>query len=390
MKNESVKDINILQVFLFVLSVVSIFIFRDYVGLQNIRLINFVLLPLVSLFLIVRRYKLSCVENIYVIGLSVGFILHVLIGVNTFSAIGDSLFARIVPVLLLALALCQKVKPNVFIVFFFLFFIIECGLSIYEKLSLTHCYDYNNIDDFLATSVLMDDATSFRSYSLMLHPLFNANTVSICLAFILCSNHIKGIYKFLLFALGLFALWGFNSRGAMIIWGIILLYRIILYKAKLAYTIIILVVLYFALPPLVEWILFSGYFGRLADFDFTDGSTLTRFEAFDAFQSEKWNFYDILAGGREFCYPGTNLILENGFLLDLGYWGIIVGSIKVICEILITYKAIKYYPIRDKIIIFLAVWGVAFMNNNSYQTWLMPIFVMACICFNSYMPYREK
>ena len=128
----------------------------------------------------------------------------------------------------------------------------------------------------------------------------------------------------------------------------------------------------------------------IADFDFTDGSTMTRFEAFDAFLSEKWDFYDILAGGREFCYPGTNLILENGFLLDLGYWGIIVGSIKVICEILISYQAIKFYPIRDKIIILFAMWGVAFMNNNSYQTWLMSIFVMACICFNSYMPYREK
>ena len=226
MKNENVRDIKMLQVFLFILSVVSIFIFRDFVGYPNIRLINFVLLPLVALFLTVRRYKLSCVENIYVIGLSVGFILHVLIGVNTLSGIGDSLFTRIVPVLLLAFALCQKVKPNVFIAFFLLFFIIECGLSIYEKLSLTHCYDYNNIDDFSATSVLMDDVTSFRSYSLMLHPLFNANTVSICLAFILCSNHIKGIYQFLLFVLGLFALWGFNSRGAMIIWGIILLYRI--------------------------------------------------------------------------------------------------------------------------------------------------------------------
>ena len=390
MKSYSVKDGVILQVFLFALSVVSIFVLRDYIGFQNVRLINFVLFPLVVLFLIVRRYALSYVENIYIIGLSIGFILHTLIGVNNISGIGDSLFARIVPILLLSLAFRQRVKPKVFIIFFFLFYILECGLSIYEKLLLIHCYEYNNIDDFSATAVLMKDAASFRSYSLMLHPLFNANTVSICLAFILCSNHIKGIYKFLLFALGLFALWGFNSRGAMIIWGIILLYRIILYKTKLAYSIIILVVLYFALPPLVEWILFSGYFGRLADFDFTDGSTMTRFEAFDAFQSEKWNFYDIIAGGRKFCYPGTNFILENGFLLDLGYWGIIVGSIKVIGEILITYKAILFFPIRDKIIIFLALWGVAFMNNNSFQTWLMPIFVMACISFNSFMPYREK
>lgn len=390
---EKIKEKNdtiILQVFLFLLSLVSIFILNDYIGGRYYGYINFVLFPLVTIFMIARRYKLPIMEKIYIYSLSIGFILHIIIGVSDFSKIGNSLFIRNAPILLLALAMQQKTKPKMFIAFFILFFVCECGLSIYEKLTMSHFFEYDSIDDYMATTASMDDTASFRSYALMLHPLFNANTVSVCLAFILCSNHIKGIYKFLLFVLGLFALWGFNSRGAMIIWGIILLYRIILYKAKLAYTIIILIVLYFALPPLVEWVLFSGYFGRLADFDFTDGSTLTRFEAFDAFQSEKWNFYDILAGGREFCYPGTNLILENGFLLDLGYWGIIVGSIKVICEILITYKAIKYYPIRDKIIIFFAMWGVAFMNNNSYQTWLIPIFVMACISFNSFMPYNNK
>lgn len=383
-------DTIIFQVFLFLLSLVTIFILKDYVGDRYVGNINFVLFPLVAIFMWARRYKLPIIEKIYIYSLSIGFILHFLIGVSDFSEINSILLVRIAPILLLSLAMQQKTPPKIFIAFFVLFFVVECGLSIYEKLTMNHYYKYDSIDDFMATTASMDDAATFRSYALMLHPLFNANTVSVCLAFILCSKHIKNIYKFSFVALGLLALWGFNSRGAMIIWSIILFYRIALYKAKISYVITILIVLYFALPTLIEWILFSGILGRLAEFDFSDSSTLTRFEAYDAFFSAKWNFYDIIAGGREICYSGTQITLENGFLLDLGYWGLIVGSVKILGELLITYKAINKYSAKDKMLFMLAIWGVAFMNNNSYQTWLIPIFVMACVSFNSFMPYRNN
>lgn len=390
MKKKYIWDARILQIFLFAQSIVTIFALRDYAGDRNVHIINTLLLPTVAVFMIARQYKLSSIETIYVAGMSFGFMLHVLIGVDKISDISNKLFARIVPVLLLSVALHLRGKPKLFIAFFFLFYILECGLAVYEKVTLDHYYPYKDIDSFMATTALMDDSASFRSYSLMLHPLFNANTVSVCLAFVLCSNRLKSIIKIALIALGLFALWGINSRGAMIIWGIILLYRIALYKAKLAYTIVTVMVLYFALPPLIEWLLFSGVFGRLADFDFSDSSTLTRFEAFNVFQAEKWDFNSIIAGGKEICYPGTQVTLENGFLLDLGYWGLVVGSVKIIGELLITYKAIGMYAIQDRIILLMAVWGVAFMNNNSYNTWLMPVFVMATVCYNDYMPYRKK
>lgn len=383
-------DTIILQVFLFLLSLVTIFILKDFIGGRYVGNINFVLFPLVAIFMLARRYKLLIIEKTYIYSLCIGFILHVLVGADDFSRIGNSLFARIVPILLLSLAMQQKTNPKIFIAFFVLFFVSECGLSIYEKLTMNHYYKYDSVDDFMATTASMDDTATFRSYALMLHPLFNANTVSVCLAFILCAKHIKGSIKYSFIVLGLLALWGFNSRGAMIIWSIILFYRIAMYKAKPVYIVTILIVLYFILPPLIEWILYSGILGRLADFDFSDSSTLTRFEAYDTFFSEKWNFYDIIAGGREICYPGTQFILENGFLVDLGYWGIIIGSVKILGELLITYKAISKYSIKDKILIMLSIWGVAFMNNNSYQTWLMPIFVMACVSFNSFMPYRNK
>lgn len=389
MTKNHILDSKIFQVFLFVLAIVSIFFFEEFVEYQNVRYINDALLPLLVIFMLTKGYKLNMTEKIYVYALCVGFFSHVLVDVINITEIGNNLFARISPVIVLAIAMQQKRKPKIFIMFFVLFYVLECGISVYEKISMTHFYEYKNIENFSATRSLMDDNMVFRSFSLMFHPLFNANTVSICLAFIFCSNQIRRIYKYALIVLGLLALWGFNSRGALMIWGILIFYRIALYKAKLSYTIIILCVSYFAIPPLLEWIMYSGVFGRLTEIDFSDSSTLTRFAAFDAFQSEDWSMENILIGGKTICYPGTQLILENGPLLDLGYWGIVIGLIKVVCEILITYKAIVKYTTKDKILILLAVWGVAFMNNNSFQTWLMPMFVMACVTFNEHMLYRE-
>lgn len=383
------QDCAVLQFFLFILACTAIFGIREYFG-ETIsgRLIWFS--GLFVLYFYFQKYKLPLVSKVYVLSIIIGFFLHQLVDVSVEDSLNGTVIVRIIPIFVLVVAQQQNCPPRTFILLFLLFFIAECGIAIYEKFTLIHLIDYKNFDNFAATSVIMLDSSTFRSTSLMLHPLFNANTVSIFLAFILCSDFIKPLYKFLLLAFGLFALWTFNSRGAMIVWAIILLYRVVLYKAKLLYAAIMIVVLYFALPPLIEFVLYSGLFGRLTDLDFLDNSTLTRFEAFDVFFNEKWSLEDIVIGGRMLYYPGTDLILENGILLDLGYWGIIIGTIKVVCEILITYKTVEKYNIRDRILIMIAVWGVAFMNNNSFQTWLIPIFVLICVSLNNNMLYRKQ
>lgn len=387
--NYSKLDSMVLQFFLSIFACITIFGVKEYIGpTVSGRLLWFTILSIA--FFYVRKYKVTSVTKTYVVFITIGFILHLITGnLQENETLNTTVVVRIVPILLLLMAYQQGRLPVIFVRLMIIFFILECCISVYEKITLTHLIAYTATEELAATSLTMMDSSVFRSFSLMFHPLFNANTVSIFLAFIFCSHKIKPLYKNSFIILGLLALWGFNSRGAMIIWGVILVYRVALYKAKLWYVSIMLIVLYFAIPPLIEWVIISGLFGRLTEMDFSDNSSLTRLEAFNVFFNEDWNIEDIVIGGRILCYPGMELTLENGALLDLGYWGLIVGSIKIVCEILITYKTIEKYDVRDRILIMLAVWGVAFMNNNSFQTWLMPMFVLVCIAFNDYMPFRQ-
>ena len=381
------QDSIILQIFLFIIACTSIYGIREYLGgTLSGRLIWFS--ALFAIYFYSQKYKSPAIFKLYVLSIITGFFLHNVAHVSIEESFNNTILIRIIPVMLLVAAQQQTIQPRPFILFVFMFFFAECSIALYEKFTLTHLIDYKSTEDNMATSVVMLESSTFRSFSLMFHPLYNANVISIILAFILCADFIKPIYKYPLIAMGLASLWAFNSRGAMIIWGIILVYRVMLYKAKIWYVIIMVGVLYFLLPPLIEWIGYSGVLGRLTEFDFSDSSTLTRFEAFDIFFNERWSFEDIIVGGQMLCYPGTNVLLENGVLLDLGYWGILIGTIKVVCEILITYNTLINYNLRDKILIMLAIWGVAFMNNNSFQTWLMVMFVVTCVAFNNYMPYR--
>ena len=61
--------------------------------------------------------------------------------------------------------------------------------------------------------------------------------------------------------------------------------------------------------------------------------------------------------------PGTDLLLENGVLLNLSYWGWLVGALKTILEFLVTYQVIKDRPKQEIFIILLSFWGVALTNN---------------------------
>lgn len=61
--------------------------------------------------------------------------------------------------------------------------------------------------------------------------------------------------------------------------------------------------------------------------------------------------------------PGTDLLLENGILLNLSYWGWIVGALKTIFEVLMTYIFLKNRPKQEIFIIMFSFWGVALTNN---------------------------
>ena len=65
----------------------------------------------------------------------------------------------------------------------------------------------------------------FRSRGLLLHPLYNANVISIFMGYILVSSRLKRYFQIILLLLGLFAVWSCNSRGCIAVWLLILTYR---------------------------------------------------------------------------------------------------------------------------------------------------------------------
>lgn|GEM_PF-4249585 len=392
---KSYKNDSLLEIIFFLLSFTTIFALREIIGGKSISLLYCVILLLLFYYIIKNRVKILLIGNIYIYALTFGFLLHFMQGSVAINRIGENLFARLIPILVLSIFLYKNKQINcrLFSIAFLLFYITECSLAIYEKITMEHVIHYAEIEDLQATSFEMLDTTEFRSFSLMLHPLYNANTISVCLSFILFKN-IGFLKKMILIGLGLIALWAFNSRGALIVWAILIVYRLFLFQSNWIYTILIIGIMYFAIPVLLDYIQFTGILGRLSTFDLSDGSSVTRLEAFTEFINQKWTTEDIFVGGRVLNYNGTKVSLENGILLDFGYWGFVVGSIKIVIELVMTYLSVKEYSLKERIFIMISFWGVAFMNNNSYSTWLMAIFVLCLISFkniysNESLVYRK-
>lgn len=390
-RSERIEDL-LLQFFIVAMACMSIFALRnlwEYLfGMYFPRLYYVIFLPILIVS-ISGRYKFHIEAKLFIIALCFGCLLHNLFGAQIQSSIPVELLCRIIPVFLLSMYLSTEKKMPLVIAFVLLFYIAECMIALYEKLTLSFLFSYEarGIENGFTRIINLHDINEFRSTSLMCHPLFNANTVSIAIAFILCSNKFHILIKSALIILGILALYSFNSRGVFLVWGLILLYRLVLYKRNKYQVIVLMCLAYLIIPIALFWLSNSGFLGRLSNFDFSDNSTSTRILAFVIFANSSWSLHDIFVGGRLLTYFMSEITLENGILLDLCYWGFLVGPIKIVTEILLSYRALHNYIREDKVIIMLATWAVAMTNNNTQQTWLLPIFVLFFIGLS---PYYDK
>lgn len=388
-----VKDANKIQILLFAMAILTIpaitvtlngAIYEKLTGR-----LYYVLFALVLFVWFIWNYRLHLEAKVYVIALTIGVILHQLSNIEVEENVNGTLFTRLVPVILMSMYMRVDRNLKWLMVFMMAFYLVECLMCFYERMTLTHIFSYTlgGREDAYNINMSGLEENKYRATALMAHPLFNANTISVAMAFILCSDKIKPLIKIALWAIGLLGLYGCNSRGVFLVWAVILLYRFTLYNRKWWLALIAILALYFLVPIFLDWLLVSGLLGRMEGFDFSDSSTNTRIIAWYVFSNARWTFEDIVIGGRFITYMGSKTTLENGVLLDLSYWGLIIGPIKIITEVLLTWHACHHFPLRAKVIIMLATWGVAFMNNNSCQTWLLPMFVLFCIGF---APFQTK
>jgi hypothetical protein len=268
------------------------------------------------------------------------------------------------------------------------FFIIHCILGIVENNLGKHLFDYSYVDTFQNFS----DKSEFRAFGLMEHPLISSNVSLIIMSFILVSKDINWKLKFILLTLGTMAVISFNSRTALVIWSSLLIYRIFFYNVKPIYIISFGTIIYgFFINDVMSFILSnSQIFGRLSvEGNITDESSLTRILSYVYFWNAGWNFQDIVFGGRILYLPGTDYSLENGILLNISWWGWIVGIIKVILELFISYMCLYKFSLKEKVILMIACWGTAFSNNNSFQTFVFAFFIISLISINSLDRIRE-
>lgn len=332
------------------------------------------------LFIPMIRYTFLFRERMFIFYLFVmflGFIFHL----NTAEISFYTNYWEVAhwTIIIFLLYISRFIKSDILFYMVLAFFIAECGIAIMERITENALITYksNVLSDFVGTGKV--DANQFRSLSLLGHPLNNANVVSLFMGFILINHRIRGVYKLILILLGASSLWAFNSRGALLVWFVIFIFRTTVYEKKILYIIIFCIIFFLTYPYLIEWI-DNGMLGRLS-FNLVDKSFMTRINSFFFFYMQDWNFERILFGGKVVYMPGTKLLLENGILLNLSYWGWIVGCLKTLLEFVITYNILSRYRNKEKIVILLSFWGVALMNNNIFNSLVLSFFLLAYAAF---------
>lgn len=384
------KDSNwVFEIFAILLTIYVIGAFHIIVNVEIITpvymVISFIYLALL-LSLVNFNRMIDKVAVIYCVALLIGFSCHKMKGLDD-KLFGD-IILRISPILLIMYFSYRKAKPSSFLSYFVLsFFVLECIIAIYERMTLTHLLNYPLRTQAMVAN--MDFTESFRSFSLMGHPLRNSFVVLIMLAFIVCSSYIPKKMKLLLAVLGLSAIWATNSRMSMIIGACIVFYRFLLYEKNWKWSILAIFLIFTIVPVAITFIEKTQILGRL-NLDFSDSSAMARIVAYYIFANHDWSFSEILFGGTVLEYPyfyfvnapQKHVVLENSILMILGYWGFIIGPIIILGEIAITYLALWRYNMKDKIIIMVAVWIGALMSPATYTaTYIITFFMISNYAF---------
>lgn len=269
-------------------------------------------------------------------------------------------------VFLVALVLEQALERDLKLskILFLLFVILNCFIMLYERKTMTVIF-WNSEEYALGRNDIID-LTMFRSSGLTGHPVLSGFLLSIELAFIQMSK-IKQSYKYILTVLLFFALLCVNSRTNIGISALISIYLFkdaILSKKNRFIKIAIIVVLFYFFYDLI---INTDFGGRLLNHEVgNDSSTMARFEVFSFLDYIDWKLLiwgDFEAVGFLMTVMGLDGI-ENGYIVLLLSYGLLLGSILIIALTIYQWKALAVYPKDQRIILFLMFILIAFTNPH--------------------------
>lgn len=267
-------------------------------------------------------------------------------------------------------------------VILFAFFITECLLAIYERKYNIVLFPFVE-DDYYLSMVEQGQTWQFRSSSLLGNPLFNANFVSFSLCLLLCCDRIKAVYRYILALLGLFAILGFNARGATIVTSCLVLYKLYMIlkgqKSKLnKYLFYALIVgsLYYA----IDFVVNSDWGGRLMQDELMDGSAQTRLSF-----SEYLNHISLISFPT---WVETVNKSENSYLFILISYGFVLGVILIYSLLRLFFHYLAPYTRQVQILLFVSAIGVGSMNNNLASPGLFSWFFLYLLAFRNELTFK--
>lgn len=262
--------------------------------------------------------------------------------------------------------ICVKKKIKKIVL---LFFYIECGIAIVERILMFHLFgDGANGDD----TVVMFETYEFRSRALWGHPLSNSAIITFILPFILLDEEFSIKKKNLLWGLGMLALLCFNSRMSIVCSAVI--YVLINYKAmfhsrhkkKILFGMFVIAVGFFYA------LFFTSLGGRLLNLGLygSDSSSLARTEILDIFKSV--DLRDFIFMGVPYSHiamlqykAGLDyLIIENPWIIFIFRYGIIQTIAMVLFYIPIFKKWLKPYGIYNAWIVSLFFIAIVSSSNS--------------------------
>lgn len=269
--------------------------------------------------------------------------------------------------------LIKKKEKKFYRPLFYLFiivFIINGIAAFYERVSGDRIMPVALNNDVLQgqMDLIDNDSNTFRSFAFFGHPLTNGNIMAFMSFVIFYTRSIPQKLRIFLTIFGLSSLFCFNTRGAILVSAFLLipaLYNYIRFDAK--NKLFITIILISACILLYNY--FQLFGGRLIASSINDENATVRILTFNEFFS--YPLSDLLIGGINMKYG------ENGYLLTLAYYGLIIGAIKIIVEIYLSYKLIGNVSLKiEKMIMMLSSIAIGSTNNNLFFPVVTPLYIL--------------
>lgn len=270
------------------------------------------------------------------------------------------------------------------------FFIIECGLAIFEQQAQINLFNLSELseEELLYASY---ESWEFRSTALAGHPLQNAMITIIIMSFILVSDF-KLWTKMGLFSLGYIALFCFNARGAIIVATLIIAPYLIrkVWKARMRWKWVLKLGFIAVALYITHLVTTTSLGGRLLNQDrIIDGSAQTRLDVFEFYNYIDWQ--SIMWGDPDNYLFLMNKLgaggVENGIIVLIINYGLFLSLFILSALFYFQYKKLSVFPKFERMWLLAIFYLLGSMNPNLA---LPLIWIIWILTYYSFKPQPDQ